>query len=172
MKNLKRITALLLAAVLCVGSSNISAFAAEKDDNNGFSNMKMADVITNEDGSTEFVFDINPSSRQVGGTISPMSLVDQTFKMTSYHRGATRNYNRGNLGFTVYMTDWNGNTLTDGTILSVKLYTTTGILEREIQTSSRVTMVPHFGITYGANHYFEYAVAYGTQKLKIHMVIN
>lgn len=161
MKNFKRIQAMFLAvimAVMTIGST--TAFAAESASNGS------TWVTTDE-------FEI------VGNTVSNVSensnmitLVNQSFPMSGVHTGSTRTYNYYTLGFICNFTDQNGNIPSDGTILAVRLYNaSTNTFVKEWQGSNGCVLGRTIPITYGNRYYFQYLVAYGTNNLKVDMLI-
>lgn len=153
MKLFKQIQALMLAvimAVMTIGST--TAFAAE---------------TTNEEVLVPESTSVTTMENRSGLT----TLVNQSFSMSGTHTGSTRTYNRNNLGVICSFTDMNGNTPADGTILSIQLYDASGNFVTEWQGSNGSVLGPTVPITYGGRYYFRYAVAYGTQNLKLHVLI-
>ncbi len=70
------------------------------------------------------------------------------------------------------MTNQSGQILSDGTILAIRLVDASTKYTREWQTNSFGLTMSNIPITYGGNYYFEYAVAYGTRDLTLHMRIS
>lgn len=101
------------------------------------------------------------------------TLVNQTFYMTTKHRGSTRTYNYHNLGCICNFYDSNGKPLTDGTVLEIRLIdaSTNTVVDAWQGGSNGCVLGPVHSITYGGRYYFEYVVAYGTQSLKLEMLI-
>lgn len=173
MKIFRRLTALLSAAILCISAGNIPVFAAEgTNDNAVLANMENVETVTNEDGSTEVSFDLVPTSIPAESGITPYANIDQSFTMTSIHTGSTRTYNQNSLSYLVSFTDANGNLLSDGTILAVRLCTPSQGIIREDQYSGIAGGSANIPITYGGRYYFQYAVAYGTQTIRVRMRIS
>lgn len=176
MKLFKRINALTLSIVMAVmlfGTSTV--FAAEQPaEITPFASSQIIDVVENEDGSREITMEISPSSEQTDIAISPYSTVflDQTFSITGRYTGSTRTYNANSVQLSVYMTKPNGEILTDGTVLEVRFKdASTKADVKAFQTSSYHTTTNFFPITYGGRYYMQYAIAYGTQTVQLHMVI-
>ena len=149
MKKFKRILSLFFAvfmAVMTVGAT--TAFAAE-------TNVK-ADYMDNS---------VSPAATT--------TIVNQTFNISGSHTGSVRTYNCNGIGFTCTFKDQNGNPLTDGSILAVRLYTRSGQLVKEWQGSNGMIVVasPSINLTYGGRYYFQYIVAYGTPNMRINMNI-
>lgn len=149
MRKFKRIQAMFLAVILAVMSiGTTTTFAAEN----------------------------TMSTNYAEETVSPASLttiVNQTFNINGYHTGSTRTYNYDGIGFNCTFKDQNGNALTDGSILAVRLYTSSGQLVKEWQSSNGMIVVasPTLKLTNGNRYYFQYLVAYGTQNMQINMHI-
>lgn len=171
MKLFKRINSLTLAVIMVVmlfGTS--TAYAAEQVT----AEPQIISVVENEDGSKEITLEITPSSEQSDIDISPYSTVflDQTFSITGTYTGSTRTYNANSVQLSVYMTKTNGERLTDGTILDVRFKNaSTKADAKAFQTSSYSTTTEFFPITYGGRYYMQYAIAYGTQSVKLRVVI-
>lgn len=176
MKLFKRINALTLTVIMVVmllGTS--TAFAAEPvAEGTVFAEPQVIDVVENEDGSREITLEFTPSAEQTDIGISPYSSVflDQTFSMTGSHTGSTRTYNANSVQLSVYMTKTNGERLTDGTVLEVRFKeASTNTPIHAFQTSSYNTTTGFFPITYGGRYYMQYVIAYGTQSVRIRMVV-
>ncbi len=100
-------------------------------------------------------------------------ILNQTFNMTGTHVGSSRTYNYNSITFNCYFCNQNGSVLpTNGAVLAVRLYDdTTNSFVNEWQGNNGVVRGTQ-SITYGHKYHFEYLVAYGTQSLKINMVIS
>lgn len=152
MKVLKKIQALTLVAIIAIMSFGTTAFATE---------------VSPKNSVTEEISDD-------GNNIQPRiltTIVDQSFTMSSVHTGSTRTYNYNNLGAICTFTDMNGNIPADGTILAIRLYDSNNNLVKEWQGNGGNVICNTVGINYGGRYYFKYLVAYGTQNLKVHMLI-
>ena len=152
MKVLKKIQALTLVAIIAIMSFGTTAFATE---------------VSPKNSVTEEISDD-------GNNIQPRiltTIVDQSFTMSSVHTGSTRTYNYNNLGAICTFTDMNGNIPADGTILAIRLYDSNNNLVKEWQGNGGNLICNTVGINYGGRYYFKYLVAYGTQNLKVHMLI-
>lgn len=152
MKVLKKIQALTLVAIIAIMSFGTTAFATE---------------VSPKNSVTEEISDD-------GNNIQPRiltTIVDQSFTMSSVHTGSTRTYNYNNLGAICTFTDMNGNIPADGTILAIRLYDSNNNLVKEWQGNGGNVICNTVGINYGGRYYFKYLVAYGTQNLKLHMLI-
>lgn len=158
MKVLKKIQALILVAIIAIMSFGTTAFAAEVSPKNS---------VTERFSCTEEIpDDVNSIQPRILTTI-----VDQSFTMSSVHTGSTRTYNYNNLGAICTFTDMNGNIPADGTILAIRLYDSNNNLVKEWQGNGGNVICNTVGINYGGRYYFKYLVAYGTQNLKLHMLI-
>ena len=152
MKVLKKIQALTLVAIIAIMTFGTTPFATE---------------VPPKNPVTEEISDD-------GNNIQPRiltTIVDQSFTMSSVHTGSTRTYNYNNLGAICTFTDMNGNIPADGTILAIRLYDSNNNLVKEWQGNGGNVICNTVGINYGGRYYFKYLVAYGTQNLKVHMLI-
>ena len=152
MKVFKKIQALVMVAIIAITSLGTTAFAAEVSPRNS---------VTEEVSADENI--IQP---RVLTTI-----VDQSFSMSGVHTGSTRTYNYYNLGAICTFTDMNGNIPSDGTILAIRLYDSNNNLIKEWQGSRGNVLCTPVGIKNGGRYFFKYLVAYGTQNIKVNMLI-
>ncbi len=175
MKTLARINVLIMAIILAAFSTGTVAFASEPSNQANIIKGNIVDVSQNNDGSTEttYEFKVTPDKVNENGVALLYADVDQTFNMTTSHRGASRSYEGSKLNVTMSATDINGCTV--NTILAARLYDhNTGSKLTEIQCTANGQPVHlyDFSITSGKLYYFQYLVAYGTQQtLRVHMTI-
>lgn len=151
---IKRFTAILLALIMCISTSNATVFAKEIEKKSVLAEQNENELKVNTDG------------------VMMMANIDDTFNIHGFHRGSTRSYYQNSLSFNITMTNQSGQVLTDGTILAIRLVDASTGYTREWQTSSYGYSVNNIPITYGGRYYFEYVVAYGTQNLKLRMRIS
>ncbi len=153
MKFFKHTQAVVLAIAIAIMTINpTTAFAAEKSIE--------SDVIS----ATSNSYGIEPAFISI--------ILDQTFNMSGTHTGSTRTYNYNSIGIACSFTDQNGNAITDGTILAIQMYdASTNQKIHEWQGSNGTVTAPSFRITYGGRYYFKYLVAYGSQNLRVHMML-
>lgn len=175
MKTLTRIYAMIMAMVLALFSTGTVAFAAEPTNETNIIESNIVDVTYNDDGSIEttYEFEITPDKVNENGIALLSADVDQTFTMTAPYRGSSRSYSGNKLNISISATDPNGNVV--NAILATRLcdHTSEEVL-REIQCSANGQPVHlyNFNITSGKLYYFQYLIAYGSQKtLKVHMVV-
>lgn len=175
MKTFKRISAFFLAMIMAVLSMGTTAFAVETNEDTSVVNGNIVDVTYNDDGSIETTYELEiTQDKENGYGIALLSNpVDQTFTMTDSHRGSTRTYNNNYLNVTVSATDTNGNAV--NTVLAVRLHKSpNGEHLYEMQCAANGLSVTSYDIpiTNGGTYYFQYLIAYGTQRtLRVHMII-
>lgn len=174
MKTLKRVQAFFFAMVMAIFSTGTTALAAETNETTVI-DSNIVDVTYNDDGSVEttYEFEITPDKVNENGIALLSADVNQTFNMTTSHRGSSRSYNGNYLDVTVRVSDVNGNSV--GTLLAIRLcdHQTEKILT-EIQRWADGSTATYFNIpiTSGTLYYFHYLVAYGSQQtLRVHMEI-
>lgn len=164
MRNFRRLGALLLTALMIIGTTNTTAFAADVSQNNE------SNVITKPE--TVYEFEITPEMVNADGSgIMPMSTIDQSFNMTTSHTGSTRTYYGNTLRYGISVTDANGNAVDN--IVAIRLYRSNGSLVSEDQVwCNGIRNVREAPISSGSAYYFKYLLAYGTTRtLKVHMYI-
>lgn len=175
MKTLTRIQAMFMAIVLTLFSTGTVAFAAEPTNEANIIESNIIDVTYNDDGSTEttYEFEITPDKVNEEGIALLSADVDQTFTMTSSHRGASRSYGGNKLNISMSATDSKGNAV--NTILAAQLrehYTEDFLCELQCSANGQPVHRYDINITSGKLYYIQYLIAYGTQKtVKVHMVI-
>ncbi len=175
MKTLARINALIMAIVLTLFSTGTVAFASEPQNQATIIEGNIANVAYNNDGlvETTYDFEITPDKVNENGITLLSTDVDQTFIMTSYHRGSNRAYEGCKLNVTMSATDTNGNAV--NTILAARLYehnTESKLIEIQCSANGQPVHLYDFNITSGKLYYFQYLVAYGMQQtLRVHMKI-
>ncbi len=175
MKNLKRIQAFFFAMVMAIFSTGTTAFAAEPNNETTIIDSNIIDITYNDDGSVEttYEFEITPDKVDENGIALLSADVDQTFTMTAPYRGSSRSYRGNKLNISVSATDANGNAV--NTILAVQLhehYSEDLLCEVQCSANGQPSHLYDFNITSGKLYYFQYLIAYGTQKtLRVHMVV-
>lgn len=174
MKTFKRIQAFLLAMVLAIFSTGTTAFAAETNENSNI-DSNIVDVTINENGyvETTYEFEVTPDKMDSNGIALLSADVDQSFTMTSSHRGSSRSYSGRFLNVTMSATDTNGNAV--NTILAARFCdhnTEDTLFELQCSANGQPRNLYDFSITSGKLYYFQYLIAYGTQQtIRVHMVI-
>lgn len=175
MKTLAHINALIMAMVLVLFSTGTVAFASEPQDQATIIESNITHVTYNNDGSVEttYEFEITPDEVNENGIALLSANVDQTFTMTTSHRGSSRSYEGCKLNITMSATDTNGNAV--NTILAARLCdhaTESNLVEIQCSANGQPVHLYDFNITPGKLYYVQYLVAYGTQQtLRVHMKI-
>ena len=160
MKTCMRIQVLILALILALTSFTTVAFAAADTD----------------EGYVVETYDFQITSEMVdenGQVAIPFGLaVDQTFNMSSYHRGADRTYSGTELGYAVTITDANGNAVSDRVIVELHDYNSaTAIKASSVNADGSLN---YFTVPIVTNrvYYFVYSKVSGTTStLRVHMRI-
>ena len=155
----KRLTALLLVAIILVLSMNVFALAEER--------ISETEVIGTYDFEIIADTDVNNSTVRAS-----TSSIDDTFNVYLEHQGSTRSYSTSNLKYTITITDVNGNAANN--ILAVQLFNSNGtkILESQYWADGISYSLQNISISTSQSYYFKYVLAYGTARtLKVHMVI-
>lgn len=160
MNKIKRFYALLLAVIMAIMSiGTTTAFAAEttREEFISIETVSVENVNDDESGVMPAVLE---------------TVLHQTFSISGVHTGSTRTYNLDQISFICTFKDSNNQTLTDGTILAIRLYdATTNTLVQEWQDSDGDIVTQMFSINRSHRYYFQYLVAYGTQNLNLEMLI-
>lgn len=166
MKMCKQLLAFSLAAVMSLCSLSTNAFAAETHEFTAPSSLE----------ETVYEFDVTPDMINQDGIIplSTSSLeVDQTFTMTSSHRGGDRSYSKNKLQYAITITDANGNAV-DNTV-AIRLYDynhTYSLKYHNLKADGSTTVIYDVPITAGRLYYFTYTKSSGTTRtLKVRMQI-
>lgn len=175
MKTLTRIYVMIMAMVLALFSTGTIAFAAEPINETDIVESKLVDITYNDDGSVEttYEYEITPDKVSEEGIALLSADVDQTFTMTSSHRGASRSYGGNKLNISMSATDSRGSAV--NTVLAAQLrehYTEDFVTELQCSANGQPVHLYDINITSGKLYYIQYLIAYGTQKtVKVHMVI-
>lgn len=163
MKLIKKVIAIALAltVILSMGSMPMLTYAADVTDD-----CNQVEVIEN-DG--EVIYD---EEITIDSTLASISSLDQTFTMTTYHRGADRKYTGNRLQYSITVTDANGNAVNNA--ISVRLYDynhSYALADTQVDADgSRTTLT--VSITPNRTYYFKYVLTYGTTRtLKVRMQI-
>lgn len=119
-------------------------------------------------------FEITSESGSEDGYIVMPRAIDQTFTMTSYHRGADRTYSGSYLTYSVSITDADGNACDN--LVKIELFDYNNASARHtsgVQANGNVYGYANIPITSGRVYYFKYTVTSGaTRSLRVHMQIN
>lgn len=150
---MKRFLSLALAIlmVLCCASTRAYATKAEQ-----------VEVYT---------FEINADSGEIILPRGVYNEIDQTFNMTTYHRGADRTYTGSNLRYSVTITDGNGNPV-DNTVRVDLCDYNYGAISSKWVPANGGTYGEDVPIVSGRVYYFTYTKTAGTTRtLRVNMYI-
>lgn len=157
MRRFLRILSLSLALVLAVSSFSVAAYAAEE--------VQVAEPQTLE-------FEITSEMPDEGYIAVPMSVIDQTFTMTTSHRGADRTYSGTELVYIVTITGADGSD-TDNTVV-VALHDYNNATAIKADSVNANGSINYFSVPIVTNrvYYFRYTKVSGTtQTLSVRMQI-
>lgn len=176
MKGFKRFTSMLLAGTMMLASTAVQASAIENEVSVIPATAEIVDVQTGENGETITTYEMEITPEMVANGdygIMPCADIDQTFSMTTSHRGADRTYSGNYLQYSVTVTDVNGNAVDN--IISVQLrdYNHTYALTDTRVTADGFTVTKsQISITPGRVYYFKYVLTSGiTRTLRVRMRI-
>lgn len=154
---MKKILSLVLAVLMAVSCLSMTVLAAEVPEENALS----------------YEFEITSEMPDEGYIAVPRAVVDQTFTMTTSHRGADRTYSGSNLEYVVRITDANGNAVNNVVAVALHDYNhTAAIHTNEIQANGGYS---YYTLPIVANrvYYFKYTKISGTTRtLRVNMQIN
>lgn len=151
---MKKIMSLLMVAVMAITTLSVPVSAAEA-------------VEAVEEPVMVYSFEIDPNSDESIMVLSDE--VDQTFNMTTSHRGADRTFAGSNLRYVVTITDANGNAVDNTVVVKLNDYNSGTIhsLNAKANGTSYGNDVP---ITPGRTYYFTYTKISGTTRtLRVNM---
>lgn len=159
--NCMRIFSLFFAVIMlvsCFGMTSVCA-AAEEPETYKTLEQTLDFEITSESGE--------------GYVVMPRA-IDQTFTMTSSHRGADRTYSGSYLTYSVSITDANGNACDN--LVRIELFDYNNASARHtsgVQANGNFYVYANIPITSGRVYYFRYTVTSGAARtLRVHMQIN
>lgn len=161
---MKKITTLLMAAIMTICSFGTTVMAAETDNVMMVQpeTMKLVDVEIDEDGNRTEVYEMEiPVEEQGEGAVA--FALDQSFNMTGSHRGGDRTYSGSRLQYAVTVTGSNGSAV-DATV-SVQLHDYNhgyALSNANVRADGSTTVVPNVSITPNRVYYFTYAQTSGT----------
>lgn len=174
MKGFKRFTSMLLAGTMMLASTVVQASAIENEVSAIPVTAEIVDVQTGENGETitTYEMEITPENANEGIAIASTSL-DQTFNMTTSHRGADRTYPDNYLNYAITVTDVNGNAVDN--IIAVQMYDynhTYPLKDTRVHADGSTTAVRGVSITPNRVYYFRYTLTSGTTRtLRVRMQI-
>ena len=117
--------------------------------------------------------EVTPEMLANGDVAIASTSLDQTFNMTTSHRGADRSYPDNYLSYSITVTDVNGNAV-DNTI-SVQLFDynhSYPLKDTRVDADGSTTTIPRVSITANRVYYFRYVLTYGTiRTLRVRMQI-
>lgn len=176
MKIFKRIISALVAGTLMMCSFSIPTFAAETEVTGV---VPVAEVVSVEEGKngeviTTYEMEVTPEMAAEGNVgIMPCADIDQSFTMTTSHRGGDRTYSGEYLRYSVTITDANGNAV-DNTV-SVQLWDynhSYALKETSVDADGMTVTKNGVDITPNRMYYFKYVLTYGTTRtLRVRMQI-
>lgn len=103
----------------------------------------------------------------------PASIINQTFSMTTTHRGADRTYSASTLRFSVTITDSNGNACNSVVAVELHDYNQSTPISTAIIGADGGTYGHTVPITPGRVYYFYYRKTAGDSRtLSVNMIIN
>lgn len=175
MKVFKKIATMFLAVLMLMSSLTANAMAVELSEVSPSTNTaKLVSVEYGTDGSktATYEFDVPQTSAEGDYGIMPLT-IDQTFNMTSSHRGGDRTYSGNKLSISTEITGANGNAV-DNTV-SVQLHDynhSYALFSANLPADGRLRTYQDISITAGRTYYFYYKVLSGTSRtLKVRMII-
>lgn len=161
MKKFKRFTVLMLSILMLISCMmSITAFAAETE-------------ISQNEETTVYEWEITPDMVSKDGNIAIPLAIDQSFTMTTSHRGGDRTYSGNYLRYAVTITDANGNPVDNKVSVQLHDYNHSYALIDHIVPADGATYVKsNISIVSGRMYYFYYSLSTGTTRtLKIRMQI-
>lgn len=171
----KRFTSMLLAGTMMLASTAVQASAIENEVSVIPATAEIVDVQTGENGETitTYEMEVTPEMASEGGIAVASTSLDQSFNMTTSHRGADRTYPDDFLSYSITVTDVNGNAV-DNTI-SVQLFDynhSYALKDTRVNADGSTTIIPRVSITANRVYYFKYFLTAGTTRtLRVRMQI-
>lgn len=175
MKVFKKVATMFLAVLMLMSSLTANAMAVEPGDDLPAANTaKLVSMEYNADGTRTATYEVAVPQTSATGDYGIMPLaIDQTFTMTSSHRGGDRTYSGNKLQFSVSITDANGNAV-DNTV-SVQLHDynhSYALISANVTANGSMKTESDISITPGRTYYFYYKVLSGASRtLKVRMII-
>lgn len=175
MKGLKRLTSMLIAGVMMLASTAIQASAIENEGTAIPATAEIIDVQTGENGETitTYEMEVTPEMAANGGVAVASTTLDQSFNMTTSHRGADRKYPDNYLSYSITVTDVNGNAVNN--TISVQLWDYNhgyALVDTRVDADGSTTTLPRVSITANRTYYFKYVLTAGTTRtLRVRMQI-
>lgn len=175
MKFFKRLTATMVAAIMTIGSTALQASAVENEEIAVPAMAEIVDVQECEDGGIVTTYEMEVTSEMVaeGGIAVASTSLDQSFNMTTSHRGADRTYPDNYLSYSITVTDANGNAVDN--IISVQLWDYNhnyALKDTRVTANGSTTTIPQVSITANRTYYFKYVLTSGTVRtLRVRMQI-
>lgn len=176
MKNFKRFTGMFLAGAMMLSSTAFQVSAIENEVSVIPATAEIVDVQKGSNGETitTYEMEVTPEMLAEGDYgIMPCADVDQTFTMTTSHRGADRTYSGNYLQYSVTVTDVNGNAVNNS--ISVQLWDYNHnypLMDTSVNADGFTVTKSQVSITSGRVYYFKYVLTSGTiRTLRVRMRI-
>ena len=161
-KKFKLVTLALTVVVLC--GTSILTYAAEPSNDYNL----IEDVDTVEDDG-EVIYEEVITTDDLTASISDL---DQTFTMTSYHRGGDRKYSGNRLQYSITVTDVNGNAVNNSIRVKLYDYNHNYALAENTIDADGVRVTHRVSITANRTYYFTYSRISGANRtLKVRVQI-
>ncbi len=176
MKSFKRLISALVAGTMMICSFAIPTFACEAEENEMLNIAEVVNVEYGENGETitTYEMEITPEMAADGDYgIMPLADIDQTFTMTTSHRGADRTYSGNYLKYSVTVTDSNGNAVANTISVQLKDYNHSyPLVDSRVDADGSTNTFSKISITPGRVYYFYYVLTSGTTRtLRVRMQI-
>ena len=175
MKVFKRTIATILASIMMICSTALQVSAIENEALTIPVTAELVDVQTAANGVTisTYEMEVTPDMVSEGGIAVASTSLDQSFNMTTSHRGADRTYPDNYLNYSITVTDANGNAV-DNTI-SVQLWDynhSYALTDTRVKADGSTTIIRAVPITANRVYYFRYVLTAGTTRtLRVRMQI-
>lgn len=166
MKNVLKKCSLFCLAMIMAMLSVMPTMAAESEKTEAVETDSGYEVY-----EEEFILEPGESISEtdLNSAVSTLATIDQTFTMTSYHRGADRTYSSSNLRFSITITDTNGNATSDKVSVTLRDYN--GYASGWVVTANgSIFSKSGISIVAGRVYYFTYSNS-GSSTLRVNMVI-
>lgn len=175
MKNFKRFTGMFLAGAMMLSSTAFQVSAIENEVSVIPATAEIVDVQKGSNGETitTYEMEVTPEMLAEGDIAIASTSLDQSFNMTTSHRGADRKYPDNYLSYSITVTDANGNAV-DNTI-SVQLWDynhSYALVDSRVDADGSTSTISQVSITPNRTYYFKYVLTYGaTRTLRVRMQI-
>lgn len=151
---MKKMFSLILAVIMAMSCMCMTSFAAEE--------------TTDE----PILYSYEVTSDMLEEGVAVPFAIDQTFTMTTTHRGADRTYSGNTLRYAVTITDANGNAVDNQVRVDLHDYNSSVALQSCGIDADGYTHVFDVSITSGRVYYFKYTKIAGTTRtLRVNMYI-